>query len=145
MPLNPTQLKADLQSLFAAGAGTEAAAASAWASAMGTYATAIVPASTAVAAASAAMVGGLSGFNVAGAAAGKLEAAFATFAASVGTGMAPAFVATPPAGIVGFASLFGSTYATHNAAATAIGNAIDSWMRTGTATPSGGGSPIAWS
>jgi hypothetical protein len=75
-----------------------------------------------------------------------METAFASFASTVGTGMAPAFIATPPPGAVGFAAQFAGPYPeTHADAGDQIGSLIDTWMRTGTAVPSGGGSPVPWS
>jgi hypothetical protein len=75
-----------------------------------------------------------------------MDAAFQAFGAAVGLGMAPAFVAVPPPAPVGFASLFAKPYQTSAAAAAAhLTPAIDAWMRTGTATPAIGGSPIPWS
>jgi hypothetical protein len=60
--------------------------------------------------------------------------------------MAPAFTATPPPDAVGLAALFDAAYpATHAAAATRMSGALDTWFRTGTGTPSAGGSPVQWS
>jgi hypothetical protein len=75
-----------------------------------------------------------------------METAFTVFATAVGVGMLPAFVATPPATPVGFATQFaGPKPETHAAAASQISGIIDTWMRTGTATPSIGGAPVPWS
>jgi hypothetical protein len=74
-----------------------------------------------------------------------METAFATFATALATGMAPAFVAVPPPAPIGFATLFAKPYpTTHAAAAQAVSDAIDVWMKTGTATPAAGGSPQNW-
>jgi hypothetical protein len=63
-----------------------------------------------------------------------MEAAFATFGAAVGAGMA-GFVTTPPAGPIGFVPQFaGAKPPTANAAASAIAALIDTWMHTGIAT-----------
>jgi heme/copper-type cytochrome/quinol oxidase subunit 1 len=97
-----------------------------------------------VAAAAATLEGALATAFAASAAAPGMESAFAAFAATVGTGMAPAFVATPPAGQVGFATQFLAQPATHALAAAAISGLIDTWMKTGSATPSGGGAPVPW-
>jgi hypothetical protein len=67
-----------------------------------------------------------------------METAFKTFAAAVGLGMKSTvpipFTAVPPAGKVGFASVLAEP-ATTEEAATAASDAIDAWMKTGTATP----------
>ena len=56
------------------------------------------------------------------------------------------YTPTPPPGPVGFAARFAAASpATHAAAAAAMAGIIDTWMRTGSATPSGGGAPVAWS
>lgn len=74
-----------------------------------------------------------------------MEAAFAAFAATVGSGMT-GFVATPPPSPVGFATQFAlPPPATHAEAGEAIASLVDTWLKTGTATPSGGGSPSPWS
>jgi hypothetical protein len=75
-----------------------------------------------------------------------METAFTAFATAVGTGMAPAFVAVPPAGLVGFAAQFGGAMPdTHAEAGDVIATMIDTWMKTGTATPSAGGAAVLWS
>jgi len=74
-----------------------------------------------------------------------METAFTTLGVAIGTGMAPAFTAVPPAGPVGWATLFSGTTDDTQEAADNIATAIDDWMKTGTATPSGGGSPVNWS
>lgn len=146
MPLATGALQGGLASLFADPADDYAGCASAWVAAVKDYAAGIVPASAAVNGAAAALEGALAGAFATPAAAPGMEAAFAAFALAVGGGMAPAFVATPPAGPVGFVSLFaGPKPATHAEAASNIANLIDSWMRSGTATPSVGGSPVTWS
>lgn len=110
------------------------------------YAAAIIPASTTISAAASTLSGALNTAFATEAAAAAMESAFAAFAVTVGGGMAPAFVATPPPAPVGFATLLVPPFPeTHEAGATAMKNAIDAWMKTGTATPSGGGSPVPWS
>jgi hypothetical protein len=75
-----------------------------------------------------------------------MDAAMTAFAATVGAGMAPAFVAVPPPAPVNFALLFAEPYpATAAEFGQRVGSAIDVWMRTGTATPAIGGAPIPWS
>jgi len=146
MALDPDGLEADLASLAASGFGDTASAAQAWADAVESYAAAIIPASTTVSTAAATLKGALQTAFDSGAAAGGMETAFASFASTVGTGMAPSFTATPPPGEVGFASQFAGTHPeTHAAAGAQVASLIDAWMKTGTATPSAGGSPVNWS
>lgn len=147
MPLIQSTLRESLQSLFTnppTGESAKSAAAAAWASAMSAYTAPVVPPSTTVAAAAAtlqttllaAFSGEVSGIL------GQMEVAFAAFAATVGTGMAPAFVATPPVGPVGFAAL--TNQATQAVAAQEWANKIDTWMKTAIATPPSG-SAVSWS
>ena len=145
MPLDGPGLKTDLEAFASSPSATVALCAADWANAIASYAAAVVPASTTVSAAAATLQTALvSAFN-SGAAAAPMEAAFAAFGVTVGGGMAPAFVATPPPGPVGFAGLFSLPYpSTHSAAATGVRDAIDTWAKTGSATPSGGGSPVNW-
>lgn len=146
MPLVPATLQSQLESLFAGPPETHAECAQAWTSAVEAYAAAIVPASTAVTAACSTLSAALaSAFQVENGAVPLMEAAFLAFGATVGGGMAPAFVAAPPAGPVGFAGHFADTYDSHADAASGIADLIDTWMKTGTATPSVGGSAVNWS
>lgn len=149
MALDPAGLDVDLEALASSPGATIAACATLWADATESYAAAIEPPSTGVSSAAAALETALvSAFGNSDAAstASAMEAAFAQFAATVGAGMAPAFTATPPPGEVGFAGLFAPPFpATHAEAAADVSSAIDAWMRTGTATPSGGGAPVNWS
>lgn len=145
MTLALSGLQSDLQALATSPGATIAACAQAWADAMKSYASAVVPASATVNAAATTLKTALEGAFAQPAAAPAMETAFAAFAATVGTGMAPAFVAVPPPAPVGFAALFAGTFpASHAAAATALSAKINTWMKTGTSTPSGGGSPTAW-
>lgn len=145
MPLAATGLKSQLASIAADPPATAPACAQAWADAVQAYAAGIVPPSTTVSAASATLAGDLSSAFQSSDAAPAMEIAFAAFAVSVGGGMA-GFVPTPPAGPVGFGPQFaGPKPETHGAAGEAIGGLIDTWLRTGTATPAAGGSPIPWS
>src|SRR5574343_1955727 len=68
----------------------------------------------------------------------QLEIAFAAFATSLGLGMAPAWVATPPPAPVNFASLIGDTCASSEFAANLFASLIYLWISTGTAVNSGG-------
>jgi hypothetical protein len=146
MPLALPALQAGLQNAFAEPPATVAQCAQAWADAVQAYAAAVVPPSPQVASAAATLATALqSAFSAPDAAPG-MESAFTNFALTVGAGMAPAFVAVPPPGPVGFPQQFaGPKPATHAAAAQAIATLIDTWMKTGSATPAAGGPPVPWS
>jgi len=73
-----------------------------------------------------------------------VSAAFATFAASVGSGMA-GFTAVPPPGSLGVVALLATPQPTHADAAEEWATKIDTWMKTGTATPIPSGSAVNWS
>jgi hypothetical protein len=145
MALNVSGLKALLGALFASPPPTAADCADAWSTAMVAYAAAVVPPSLSVAGAKAVLTGSLVSAFSSPSAASAMESAFLAFATTVGAGMAPAFVAAPPPGPVGFASQFGTNVPTHAQAAEEFGNLIHAWMTTASATPSGGGSPSPWS
>lgn len=146
MPLDVTKLYDGLLDVASAPGPTNADCATQWADAMKEYASAVVPASTTVEAAADALETALAAAFALPAAAASMESAFAAFALAVGGGMAPAFTATPPPGPVGFATQFASAFpATHALAATALSGLINTWMKTGTATPTAGGAPVNWS
>ena len=117
---------------------SRAECAQAWADAMKAYATGVVPPSATVAAAAPALEAALfSAFALTSRndLASALEAAFGTFALTVASGMAPTNTGVPPAGLVGFLGLFSQPYATtRHEGVVRVANAIDAWMRTGTAT-----------
>lgn len=146
MPLDLPSLVSGLDSVASAPPDTSAEAAQEWADAVEAFAVAVVPASTTVAAAAATLSIALAAAFGSPPAAAAMEVAFAAFAVTVGGGMA-GFTAVPPPLPVGFAAQFaGPNPSTHAAAATAIGGIIDTWMRTGTATPiSPPGPPVFWS
>ena len=145
MPLAPSGLSSALEGIAANPPASVAECAQAWADAVGNYASGVVPPSLTVAAAKATLASALASAFAAPAAAPLMETAFTAFAATVSGGMAPAFVGTPPPAPVGFASQFaGPKPATHAAAGAALSSLIDTWMKTGTATPSGGGAPSPW-
>lgn len=145
MALNRASLESGIVEVCTAPADSAGGCAQQWAEAMGEYAAAVVPASPAVAGAVAALAGSLAGAFASPAAAAGMEQAFATFAATVGAGMA-GFVPTPPPTPVGFASQFAQPPPlTGSAAASSMANLIDAWFRKGTATPVAGGAPISWS
>lgn len=99
-----------------------------------------------------ALVAGLSGMSVPAAGPGVFDVAMTAYAAALGVGMQPGHTATPP--------VLGSLVVSLAASAAAalppnppkppavqlaiIAGVIDAWFRTGTATPSGGGSPAFW-
>lgn len=143
MPLGLT-LSSDIQSATESPGETAAACAQTWASLMGTYFAGVVPASTAVTAAQTALQASLtSAFSAApGAGLALLETAFLAFATTVGGGMAPAFVAVPPVLPVGFANLAAAETASE--AASNIATLIETWAKSGSATPSVGGPPVLW-
>lgn len=145
MSLNLAGLKSQLAENFASPGATAAACGQQWGDAMSAYASGIVPASTTVSAAAATLSTALTAAFATGSAIALMDTAFLAFAVTVGAGMAPAFVATPPAAPPSFGVVFAVLYPTHALAADAIGALIDVWMKTGTATPSGGGAPVLWS
>lgn len=133
MALNTAALTAQLTSLFTSPPDNIAGCASAWASAMQSYSASIVPASTTVSAAATALESALAAAFVNNGSPSMLatmEAAFASFAATVGGGMT-GFTATPPPGPVGFASI--GTQADNATAASTWTTDINSWMITGLA------------
>lgn len=125
-------------------AATQTACANEWGLIMEAYAADIVPASTTVSSAAATLASALEAAFATPAAAAAVDAAFAAFATTVGTGMAPAFVATPPPAPLGIAVLLAASPPTHAAAAAAFATLIDTWMKTGTAVPAGGGPAVPW-
>ena len=143
MPLNVSALEESLEALFASAPLAEAECAQLWADALQAYATAIVPASVNVTTGAAAVVPALTGMGASGAAVTILPSALTAFAATVGTGMAPAFSGTPPA--APWVPPFAPTTISAREAASTLASSIDAWMRTGTATPSSGGTPVPWS
>lgn len=142
MPLLLTALT-DTPGLPGAGTNTAladgTAVAAAWAAAVGAWATGIVPASPVVAAAQTALQATLATLfatqrataDDVTALAQDLEAAHLTFATAVGAGMA-GFTPTPPTSAVNFADILtADPRETSQAAADAIADALDTWMRTG--------------
>lgn len=145
MALNLPALEAGLESVASSPPATSAQCAEAWADAIESYTLLVVPTSTTVSVAAIALASDLLSAFDSGDAPPTMELALAQFATTVGGGMA-GFTATPPPGPVGFAAEFAPPFpATHAAAAASVGALIDTWMRTGTATPSGGGAPVNWS
>lgn len=146
MPLVAANLQSALQSTFTNHGATIADCSSLWASAIGAYFTPVAPPSTTVAAAQAILQTQLAAAFALPAAADAMDTACTAFAATVGAGMAPTFVAVPPPAPVNWSALFAEPYPeTAAEAAQKIATRLDTWARTGTATPSVGGSPIPWS
>jgi hypothetical protein len=135
VPLDPGALRSGLPG--AAGAdypSTLEACAKAWAGAVTAWAAGVVPPSATVAAAGTALEGALvAAFKAQSLTA--VDAALLAFAVQVGGGMAPAFVAVPPAGPPGLAQLLaGARAETRQAGVEMVAAALDAWLRTGTAT-----------
>lgn len=132
--LVPSVLKAELLTFFGHAPDSYAACGVSWADAVGAYAASITPPSTTVAAATAALGLSLGDAFAKPLAMIDMEVSFAQFAVTLGGGMA-GYVATPPPGLVGFATAFAAPVpTTHDEAATRISQLIDTWMRTGLAT-----------
>lgn len=147
MPLDLPSLVSGLESVAADPPDTAAEAAQEWADAMEAFALAVIPPSTTVTTAAATLSTALAAAFGAPPSSAAMEIAFAAFAVTVGGGMA-GFTAVPPPLPVGFASQFTPPFPpSHIVAATEIGNIIDTWMRTGTATaiPPPVVPPIPWS
>ena len=147
MTLNKATLKTALEDIAKNPPATTALCAAAWADAVGGYVTALTPPPTpaSITAATAALEAALLSAFGTSAAAASMETAFTTLGAALGTGMLPAFTATPPSGPVGFATLFTPPFpTTHSAAAQAMADAIHAWTTTGTAVPAAGGAAVPW-
>lgn len=127
---------------------SRSACAQKWADAMQKYLSSagsvLTPTSASITTALATFKSSLASAFATGSAATAVDTAFATLAATVGSGMAPAFVATPPAGNPGFAANITTTEASHASAAASWATRIDTWIKTGTATPAGGGAAVNW-
>lgn len=146
MALSETQLKQAFKDIADSPPSTHAEAAELWADAIVNYAAGVVPPAVGVSALKGALVGVFTGAFSSAAAAPLMEPAMAVFGAGVGLGMAPAFVAVPPAGPVNFALLWVATTDNTDQAAADLAGAIDTWMKTGTATAIAPGStPVNWS
>jgi len=145
MPLNPAGLQSALESLFAESPPTAAECAQAWSDAVGSYAAGIVPPSTTVSAAAAGLTASLQSAFESPSAAPAFDAAFTSFAATVGAGMLPAFAAVPPPAPLAVAAQLAVMQDTHAAGAAAFASLIDLWMKTGTATlVAPPNTPVVW-
>ena len=144
-----TDLESDIEDID--GGDSVEDASDQWANdAMDPYAVGVVPvlAAGVMAGASAALEAslvGVFGNTVVATTTTQMELAFTTFAATMAAGMAPAFVGTPPPAPVGFSALLTTNQPSKAVASAAWASAIEAWMITGTAVPSGGGSPVNWS
>lgn len=118
-----------------------------WAAAVDAYASKVIPASIAAAIAKTAMAGAMAGASAPGAGTAAIPAAFAAYAATLGGGMAPAFVAVPPPAPLSLDPAFavGMSGGSASAVISQIVTIVDTWFRTGTATPALGGPPVPWS
>jgi hypothetical protein len=145
MPLAPSTLQSQLESLFAEPPESFAEVAQGWADAVNAYASGVTPASSGVSGAAATLAGALAAaFATPGGAPPLMEVAFLAFGATVGVGMTP-LVAVPPAGPVGFVAHFaGPKPATHAEAAEQLATLIHDWMTTGVANTVPPTSPIPW-
>ncbi len=146
MPLG-TNLQSDLESWFETGAGDFVSAGLGLSGPVGSFFATFVQASLTVSASEATLAASLASAFAAPAGAGAaLDIAFQAFAVTVGAGMLPAFVATPPPSPPGFTSATAGPHPlTHAIAAATYAALIDVWARTGTAVPSGGGPVVPWS
>ena len=148
MALIQSSLSSSLNSLFSDPPDTAVMCARKWAEAMRDYSLSITPPSTTVALASELLATTLTSLFQsslsASTTATAMEAAWAVYATSVGVGMSPSYVATPPLGLVGFLSLASATPPTSSAAADSFSNAIHLWMSTGIAVPVPPGPSVPW-
>jgi hypothetical protein len=132
--LNPDDLKKELLDFFGRAPSSFEDCGHEWATAVGIYAAAITPPSTTVTAAAAVLGSSLGAAFALPLATDAMEAGFAAFAATVGSGMT-GYVPTPPPGPVGFANSFAQPVPqTHEAAAERMAILIHAWLTTGIAT-----------
>lgn len=149
MVLFQTVLERDLLSLFEDPPETAALCAQRWAEAMENYASTVLPRSSTASAASAALELSLvSLFSTSLSSTTTsiaMEAAWLTFATTLGIGMAPDWVSTPPPGPIGFSLLFEARPETHREAASNFATSIHLWLLTGIAVNSTSGATVNWS
>jgi len=134
MPLIKADLKASLKALADNPPTSHASAAEGWGDAIVNYSLAVVPPSTTVAGGLAALVGAFATAFDSDDGAPGMEAAMAAFGLTVAGGMLPLNTGVAPPGSVGFAALFSGTTDDTDQAADDMASAIDTWMKTGTAT-----------
>ncbi len=133
MALVKSTLAAALKNIADNPPTSHAQAASQWANAIVSYASSVTPPSTTVSTGQSALQGVFTTAFASNDAAPSMETAMADFGATIAGGMAP-FVAVPPVGSIGFAGLWSGTTDDTQAAADELAEAIDDWMKTGTAT-----------
>jgi hypothetical protein len=134
MPLDTTALEDGLSALFTSPPITAEACAAAWAAGVRDYAAGVVPPSTTVAAAATVLEADLASAFTMPSGVAAFDAAFTSFAVTVGLGMAPAYTAAPPPAPLGVAALLATSQPTHEAAVAGFLALIDAWFRTGLAT-----------
>lgn len=117
-----------------------------WANALDIYGSTVTPVSTNVAAAHLAFV---NLFNTMTVLTGAVifPTCFTAYGSALASGMSPAFIGTPPPNPPIFTSVQAAAVAGANQTQCLdlIVDIIDIWFKSGTATPSGGGSTINWS
>ena len=117
-----------------------------WSDVVNTYASAVIPISTTSVAAKAAFIAALTPGVAPGAFMPALASAFTAYALALAGGMAGAgFVGTPPPSPIVLPPFPATTATTASAVAASWGTIIDTWFKTGTATPIIGGATITWS
>jgi hypothetical protein len=145
MPLAIPALSSGLEAVASGPGSSVHDCATGWADACKSYALGVVPPSSAVAAASSTLASAFEAAFASGNAAAGMQAALTAWAAAVGVGMAPAFVAVPPPDPPDLASLFAPPFAaTHALAAARVSTALDGWLRGATSTPAAGGAASPW-
>jgi hypothetical protein len=153
MPLIPTILIQELSrfmdsksSSFQGFPGRETVG-QAWADAVDAYAAAIIPPSTTSPACKTALAGALAGMSSPNGALVVLPAGFTGYAAVLGGGMAPTFIATPPPVPLNLSPAFslGMSRAPAAEVIAQIAALVDAWFRTGIAVPLIGGPSVPWS
>ncbi len=150
MALNPVALRSELGKAFdknapgfvgpaTSNADSKAKTAQGWANALEACCELITPPSLSLAVAKAAFIEAMEGAfsDPTGAA---MLAAFQTFASQLASGMSPTYVGTPPAS----PPVLSAPVPDLSAALDTHTAAIMTWLQTGTATPSIGGSPVNW-
>lgn len=119
--------------------------ASRWAKAVYNYANPVIPASTSGVLAKDAFEIIMLGLAY-GSASITFQSAFTAFASALVVGMLPTFVATPPPVPIVLDPVFAAGFAggSSEECANIFASIVNTWFKTGTAIPSGGGSLIFW-
>ncbi len=155
MPFIPADLKIALEKFwdqespnFVESPPTKLAAAEAWADALDVYGINVIPISVGASAGRIAFINTfLTMTEIPPTGAAIFPLCFVNYAIPIAAGMLPAFVGTPPPSPPNFAPVIaaGTGGASNAVCLDLMVIVIDTWMRTGTAVPSGGGSTINWS